>query len=168
MHKDFVYRNAKGKIIELGCGDSPYFNHSIKVDIRRFKNYLCFDLNSPFLIEEKFDTVIATEVIEHLWNADNFLSECHRILNEDGILILSTPNVKYWKTRLRLLFGFSVFDEESYKKRRGFGGHLRFYTPERLTRTLEEHGFTVKELRPIGRMRILNFCGDFILKAKKR
>ena len=40
------------------------------------------------------DVVFSFETIEHLHNTDTFLKQCHRILKDNGILILSTPNKK--------------------------------------------------------------------------
>lgn len=42
---------------------------------------------------EKFDSIFAGELIEHLENPGLFLSGCRRRLKIDGRLILSTPNV---------------------------------------------------------------------------
>jgi len=164
----YIKKWALGKIIELGCGNIPCFEHSVKTDIRKFKGYILFDLNFSFPLKEKFDTVIATEVIEHLWNVDNFLNECYSILNKNGIFILSTPNIKYWKNRIDLLFGkTTIFDEDEYKKSSGFVGHLRFYTPQKFCGLLKKYSFRVEEVKPIGRIRFINFCPDFIVKARK-
>ena len=38
------------------------------------------------------DVVFSFETIEHLHDTDIFLKQCHRILKDGGILILSTPN----------------------------------------------------------------------------
>jgi len=38
-----------------------------------------------------FDLVLASEIVEHLWNPHNFLDEAYRILKADGHLIISTP-----------------------------------------------------------------------------
>lgn len=38
------------------------------------------------------DTVVTLQVIEHLWEQERFLRECHRVLRADGALLLSTPN----------------------------------------------------------------------------
>jgi SAM-dependent methyltransferase len=40
----------------------------------------------------RFDVVVAMELIEHLPDPAAFLRAAHRVLAEDGILILSTPN----------------------------------------------------------------------------
>lgn len=41
---------------------------------------------------EAFDTIICSEVIEHLENPHQFLKQCHRVLKKGGKLILTTPN----------------------------------------------------------------------------
>ena len=39
-----------------------------------------------------FDLVLASEIVEHLWNPHKFLDEAYRILKADGHLIISTPD----------------------------------------------------------------------------
>jgi SAM-dependent methyltransferase len=38
------------------------------------------------------DVVANLQVIEHLWNQEEFLRECHRVLRPGGRLLLTTPN----------------------------------------------------------------------------
>jgi SAM-dependent methyltransferase len=38
------------------------------------------------------DAVVSLQVIEHLWDQERFLRECHRVLRPGGALLLSTPN----------------------------------------------------------------------------
>jgi SAM-dependent methyltransferase len=38
------------------------------------------------------DVVVNLQVIEHLWDQLGFLTECHRVLRQNGKLIISTPN----------------------------------------------------------------------------
>jgi SAM-dependent methyltransferase len=52
-----------------------------------------------------FDLVMALDVIEHLFDTDVFLAELHRILRDDGHLLIATPNLGWWWSRLRLLAG---------------------------------------------------------------
>lgn len=53
----------------------------------------------------EFDFVVASEIIEHLVDTDGFLKEVRRILNDRGHLIVTTPNLAFWVSRLRLLQG---------------------------------------------------------------
>ena len=44
----------------------------------------------PFA-SKTFDVVLASEIVEHLWNPNNFFEEAYRVLKADGNLIISTP-----------------------------------------------------------------------------
>jgi len=56
-----------------------------------------FDLN------QKFDVVVAGELIEHLSNFEGFFNSVKKHLKDDGLLILTTPNVFYFKEILFLV-----------------------------------------------------------------
>jgi len=45
-------------------------------------------------IEGKYDVVVSSEVIEHLKTEDQqaYIKICYNLLNENGVLILTTPN----------------------------------------------------------------------------
>jgi SAM-dependent methyltransferase len=44
------------------------------------------------LPDESVDVVVNFQVIEHLWDQGEFLSECRRVLTPGGVLLISTPN----------------------------------------------------------------------------
>jgi len=90
---------AKGKILNLGSHDGELDKYLRK----EHKNVSSADLGKADFIQDlneknwksikgKFDTLIAGEIIEHLENPIQFLKNCHRLLNEEGRLILTTPN----------------------------------------------------------------------------
>lgn len=43
-------------------------------------------------INEKFDVIVANHVLEHIENPKHFLSICHHLLNDGGILYIDVPN----------------------------------------------------------------------------
>ncbi|MBI5765990.1 methyltransferase domain-containing protein, partial [Candidatus Falkowbacteria bacterium] len=45
---------------------------------------------------ERFDLIIATELIEHLNNPLDFLENCKKILKDGGKIIITTPNRDYY------------------------------------------------------------------------
>lgn len=51
-------------------------------------------LGLPFA-DESFDVVTSFETLEHLYERAKFLSELHRVLKPNGVLLLSTPNANY-------------------------------------------------------------------------
>jgi len=103
--------------------------------------------------DSRFSVVIMSEVIEHLINPDHALSEIHRSLADDGLLILTTPNLASWYNRLLLLAGFQpVFSEIStiwtFGRPRNLPmsrpvGHIRMFTPRALEDLLSFHGFDI-------------------------
>lgn len=44
------------------------------------------------LRDRAVDVVANLQVIEHLWDQEGFLAECHRVLRPGGALLLTTPN----------------------------------------------------------------------------
>jgi 2-polyprenyl-3-methyl-5-hydroxy-6-metoxy-1,4-benzoquinol methylase len=75
-----------------------------------------FDFESDF-----FDIVISIEVLEHLRNPDNYLSEILRVTKKRGIILMSTPNISSFISRLRMLLGFLPVAVSTDKT------HVRFY-----------------------------------------
>jgi 2-polyprenyl-6-hydroxyphenyl methylase/3-demethylubiquinone-9 3-methyltransferase len=50
--------------------------------------------------DNKFDCILATEIIEHVAHPDQFLSKAAGFCSKGGILILSTPNGNYLRNKL--------------------------------------------------------------------
>ena len=55
--------------------------------------------------DKEFNVVVAADIIEHIIDTDGFMAELSRILAPNGFLIVTTPNLAYWRSRLRLLLG---------------------------------------------------------------
>jgi len=164
---EIVKKIARGKILELGCGEFPLFKNSTKIDIAKIDGCIKADLNKPLPLKGKFDTIISLDVIEHLWKIDCFLKECRRLLRYNGMLILSTPNVMNFWNR----FGMLLNDEltiSNYFNGMFEMGHTRYFTPYSLRKELEEHNFVVKKMIPLGRIKVLSLCGGFICIAKTK
>jgi len=99
-----IEKNVKGKLLDLGCGKVPLYEayknfivENICVDWNNslHKNqYLDFevDLNKklPFA-DEEFDTVILSDVLEHIMHPKKLLEEIRRILKKDGKLLMNVP-----------------------------------------------------------------------------
>jgi methionine biosynthesis protein MetW len=97
----------------------------------------------------KFDAVLLSDIIEHVFDTDHLLQESNRVLKKDGILVISTPNIASLGRRLMLLLGISPYLEYSpHLSTNGFPsvGHIRYYTLSVLVHQLEQYGFCVKEI----------------------
>ncbi len=66
------------------------------------------DMNEPLPAEDgSIACISCIEGIEHLERPFDFVRECHRVLSDDGILILTTPNTSAIRSRWRyFLTGF--------------------------------------------------------------
>lgn len=54
--------------------------------------YECLDATDTKLPSDSRDVVVSFETIEHLTNAEGYLSELKRIVRDDGVVFISTPN----------------------------------------------------------------------------
>jgi SAM-dependent methyltransferase len=87
------------------------------------------------------DVVLAGEIIEHIVDTESFLREIRRALRPGGAVVLSTPNILWWKHRFALLAG-RYPDALDYRTRYGDDfGHVRIFTPKLMRGLLEETGF---------------------------
>jgi SAM-dependent methyltransferase len=153
-------RGCRLAILDVGCGDSTVsrlfleVGHSVfGVDIvpefveqaiekgikARVADVTQDGLPFP---AKAMDVIYAGALIEHLYDPEFWLRECHRVLKAKGILVLSTPNIASLTSRLRMLFGRGPKFYASALSWR-FGGHIRIFTAGTLKRVLEENGFTV-------------------------
>ncbi len=56
-------------------------------------------------VDEEFDVVVAADVIEHIIDTDLFVNELRRILRPEGRIVITTPNLAFWLSRIRFLLG---------------------------------------------------------------
>ena len=98
------------------------------------------DLNEGFPVEaEGYDLVTAGEVVEHMIDETAFVRECHRVLNPNGMLVLTTPNLSYLVNRFLVAVGrVPMFVYEPY--------HYHFHTRKTLVELLESNGFQVENV----------------------
>lgn len=157
---------CKGKILEIGSGVgniSTFFledNFELMLtDIRKeycLKLTTTYSLNSNFLgvevmdltdhsFDKKFakhfgeyDTVFALNVVEHIYDDTLAIRNCHKLLKDDGQLIILVPS--YQKL-------YNIFDKEL--------GHYRRYTKLSLSKI-----FLKNELKIIHKQ-YFNFIGIF-------
>lgn len=98
-YKDYI----KGRLLDAGCGEKPYsllyddlVDSSIGCDVescihdRNFIDVYATVDNLPFA-DEEFDTILCTNVLEHVSEAGKGFHELSRCLKTGGSVIISTP-----------------------------------------------------------------------------
>lgn len=142
----FYDRNLKlhagGRLLDLGCGSVPLYQAYTRLvsentcvdwaNTLHNNDYLDFEVDLtqelPFA-ESSFDTIICSDVLEHIPVPDRLFREMARVLASQGKLLLNVP------------FYYGIH-EEPYDFFR--------YTEFGLRRLVESSGLRIVELEPIG------------------
>ena len=94
-----------GKVLDFGCWEKPYkqlftFDEYIWVDFKNsghdnHQNEVDFfwDGKSLDFKNKEFDSILSTEVFEHIFNIDEVLIELHRILKKWWVMLMTIPFV---------------------------------------------------------------------------
>ena len=96
------------------CDLFPEIFHYDQVECKKV------DITQEFPYEsDRFDAVIAVEVLEHILDHENFFGEVQRILKPKGAFFASTPNILSLKSRMRFLlrgfyYSFKPLELENY------------------------------------------------------
>ncbi|MBD2187105.1 class I SAM-dependent methyltransferase [Pseudanabaena mucicola] len=94
-----------GKILDVGCGTMPYRSLFNSVD-----NYVGLEISRDGFLGEKdgkyyydgkqfpfddnvFDGILCNQVLEHVFNPDEFLQEMKRVIKPGGRILLTIPFV---------------------------------------------------------------------------
>lgn len=150
--------HARGRLVDIGCGLKPYarmfapfveehvgVDHPESPHALTSVDVLATAYDIP-LEAETFDTVLMTEVLEHLETPDAALAEAERLLRRGGKIILTTPFI--W-----------VLHEEPRDFFR--------YTPHGLRYLLENAGFADVNVRPIsGQWATLGLLTGYALRKR--
>lgn len=92
--------------------------------------------------EERFDAIVAADVLEHLKDPLAVLRSLRRFLTKDGYFVLSVPNVAHGSVRLALLGGHFDYRDIGLLD----ATHLRFFTLDSLVDLLDEAELGILEL----------------------
>ncbi len=127
----------KGTLLDVGCGQKPYEK------LTSASKYVGLEYDSPenrknkkadyfyngkkFPFKEKeFDSVLTSQVLEHVFEPDLFLSEINRVMKRGGLLLLTVP-----------------FSWDEHEQPVDFGRYSSFG----LKYILNKHGFEIIEQR---------------------
>lgn len=135
---EYTSRYVNGRTLDYGAGTAKYKN----IIEPHFSEYIAFDIADgpsvdvtgdvlcPPFINESFDTIICTQVLEHVEKPWIVVSQIKRLLKNGGIAVVSAPFVfpyhadpydffRYTRQGLESLFkndGFEIVESGSYGK----------------------------------------------------
>lgn len=127
-----------GTMLDIGCGTKPYEPYlsvnkyiGLEIDTERSRTTSKADVfyngkRIPFS-DSEFDSVLANEVFEHVFNPAEFLGEVNRVLKLNGHFLMTVPFVwdeheqphdyaRYTSFGLRHILSLHGFDVVQHKK----------------------------------------------------
>lgn len=132
-------RAAKGTVLDVGCGNKPYrslfgsqvseyFGIDLPPESGTHPDVVGLGSDLPFRAAS-FETVLCSQVLEHVPNPDRIIGEIARVMKLGGRLILTAPQA--WRLH--------EIPHDYYR-----------YTSFGLSYLLEEHHLKVLRLEPLG------------------
>jgi SAM-dependent methyltransferase len=118
-------------------------NESHKVELRNFNVE-----TDPFPYPDgHFRVVLCCELLEHLQRDPlHMLWECNRVLQDDGFLLLTTPNIASARSLEGVLIGCAPYLLSQYNLTTPADQHNREYAPYEVGIALAAAGFSIIEL----------------------
>lgn len=156
------------KILEIGCATGFMAEYLIKekkcivdgVELaldeareakKKLRNVITGDIEDKDTIkqiEDTYDIVFASALIEHLKDPWLSLKTWKKVLKKDGRILITTSNIAHWSMRLKMMKG--QFNYEQY----GIldNTHLRFFTTESFQKLVTDCGYTIEHfsIDPVG------------------
>lgn len=166
-----------GRVIDIGCGEgallltlAKIFDQCVGVDLnveaakklmqhQGVKNVSLIqgDFAEMAFKEDYFDLVTATDVLEHIPDLSSFVKRIRKILNPDGLFLLTIPSENFFYVMGRKLFGFSQKEDSC--------PHL--YNAKQIINILkDEFEILEKEFIPLNLSSLVS--AFYLVKVKKR
>ena len=155
------------RICDLGCGNGYLAGHlatagydvtgvdasesGIEIARRthRAPNFIFADIDQAVALAgpEKFDLVISSDVLEHLYRPASLLEAASALVKPQGQILIGTPYHGYVKNLFLSLTGrmdahFDALDD---------GGHIKFFSVRTLSSLVARHGFVNLNFHYYGR-----------------
>ncbi|MET0220762.1 MAG: bifunctional 2-polyprenyl-6-hydroxyphenol methylase/3-demethylubiquinol 3-O-methyltransferase UbiG [Tardiphaga sp.] len=126
-------------------GIDPSATNIAAAKLHAAKSHLAIDYRCTTVeemdVRERFDIVLAMEVVEHVVDVGAFLDRCAQLLKPGGMMVVSTLN-RNWKS-----FALGIVAAEYVLRWLPRGTHQwdKFVTPDELTRHLERNKLGITE-----------------------
>jgi 2-polyprenyl-3-methyl-5-hydroxy-6-metoxy-1,4-benzoquinol methylase len=151
-------------ILELGCADGTnlmFFRERLRllgtdverlvgVDSQRIRdcaNYGAFEFIHSTVerfidgCRERFDVIILSDVVEHLYNPWRTIASLRGNLTMDGRLLISVPNLQNVRYVSAVVSGRFYYEESGLMD----VTHIRFFSAETLTSLVQGAGYAIRQ-----------------------
>ena len=177
LHEDIFsllkpFLNQGMKILDFGCGEGAFSQRLIDagmivdgcdIDTEQVKASLNrkihLDLNRELdqsIFPEKYDVLIAMEILEHLQNPWKYVNDCKALVTKNGLIVLSTPNISNFVSRLRFLMRGSL---QAFEKPDFVHGHITPLSFIQLENMFDKLGLEIVSKGHAGPIPLFHFTG---------
>lgn len=152
-HEQFFRQYTRGSMLDVGAGEGTVLGHFQRVGMLELAvgvelsltalargrqqnpdcRFVCGTFESLPFGDESYDTVFAVEVLEHLLDVDNALSEVRRVLKPGGHFCVTTTDFNWPK---KLVVAAMFWEKYFYPN----NPHVRFFTGTTLRMICAAHG----------------------------
>lgn len=146
----------RGRLLEIGCGQGDflvraanrglhitgveYSKYSVEVAQNKIGNrgtVYCGEINQIIALNECFDIIVFTDVLEHIRDPRDFLKKVYSLLSKDGIVVIAVPTLDSFSARF-MKSRWVEFKPE----------HLWYLSTNTLTRLLHSESFAEIKIKP--------------------
>ncbi len=154
---------ARGdKLLDLACGDgtitellAPQFKVVVGVDAaerhlsearkRVPQGQFYHSLIEDFETDERFDTIILSDLLEHVEDPVVVLKKAASLLSESGVVISHVPNSNAINRKIAVTMGTLKYLEELSPFDLNIAGHRRYYNMVTLRKDFEQAGLSIRK-----------------------
>jgi dolichol-phosphate mannosyltransferase len=147
------------KIIDIGAGSCEWNKDRLPVfgidcneqllsygkSQGRLIDYKAADIFSHKFADKAFSIAVATEILEHIDDVDAAIKEVYRILDDEGLFIISVPDdrgLTLWKILFFIQTCYRGYIRKDLYYRMKCG-HLQHFSLGSLSNLLKRHGFEI-------------------------
>jgi len=175
----YIPREKNVSLLDFGCGKGfllskiALLNPNLKlvgVDVSKTAittikntfpsgNFLHIAENGKIPFKDNaFDFIVAADVLEHIYDTTNALSELTRVLKPNGRIFISVPYHGMIKNIIATFVGFDFYFDPKQ-------AHIRFYTKKNLFKVVNEAGLKILKHGYYGRFYPISH-GQFVFCEK--
>jgi len=180
---NIIEKYLKGEsLLDIGCGDGYLLNKtrykfkfSMGLEMSKIATKLCLSkgLNvlskkiEDFNTSQRFDSIVATDVLEHVEDINSVCRKVKSLLSENGVFVVVLPNPNSIKSLLKIV-----------RNPRDDPAHVYCPTLKEAKNIFKSNGFIIKKINGIGKFKniprfssgmvfILTKNDNFFLKCEK-